>query len=148
MSKRLIARGSDGLVSIHETGANFEDPWSNIGNIYFDSRLDYLWVNNILQGGYTFPSRNGAGTAFTNIGYHGLGYSPMIVGYTEGPSYSGPVMGTTYLDGDSWDGVHQYCFCADAANVYLYDSWYSPTGSGFPARGIAFDLRILGNVAF
>lgn len=45
MAKVLTARGSDGLVAIHEPDADIENPVGNLNKIYFHSGLNYLSIN-------------------------------------------------------------------------------------------------------
>lgn len=45
MAKVLTARGTDGLVAIHEPDANIENPIGNLNKIYFHSGLNYLSIN-------------------------------------------------------------------------------------------------------
>lgn len=45
MPKVLTARGSDGLVAIHEPDANLDTPVGNLNKIYFHSALNYLSIN-------------------------------------------------------------------------------------------------------
>lgn len=42
MPKVFTARGSDGLVAIHEPDADLNNPAQNPGKIYFHSHLNYL----------------------------------------------------------------------------------------------------------
>ena len=130
MAKTLYARGSDGLVSIHEAGADPDNPMGNLGTTYFNSMLDYMGVAKIMSGTLVIPARGtGSNTeGIYNLGAHGLSYIPMVFGvrtdnrqpltgdmviFSGGnASYSAVALGA--------DGVHVYarefCFMPDAGS--------------------------------
>ena len=89
MAKTLTARGSDGMVAIHEPGANLDNPLSNLNNIYFHSGLDYLQVVQTHTFLLTLPYSSGANTLHHLLD-HGLGYRPMVLAsFGDGSPFSG-----------------------------------------------------------
>lgn len=150
MAKTLLARGSDGLVSIHEIGADYNNPLSNLGNIYFSSALSYLYIVQQVVGSRTLPTRAvSPGSGFGSLHFlanHGLGYTPMLMGtlYVEG--VGGSICGTMLVNAESGDGFQSLTLCADSSAVYLFESGFSPSGS-YPARGISYNINVFGNAA-
>lgn len=114
MSKRLYARGTDGVVAIVEGGAGSDSyitsPLSNIDKVHFHSSFNYMktpfiytvQVNFPLRsavyqtggggkkgGSYTYGVPTGSSATYL-IGTHNLGYSPGALWFeTGGIGYSG-----------------------------------------------------------
>jgi hypothetical protein len=70
MSKKLFARGSDGLIAICDgalTEAQIDDPLNNLANIWFHSNLEYMNARKVFSGTAVFPARPAEGTWYNYV---------------------------------------------------------------------------------
>ena len=151
MAKTLIARGSDGLVSIHKKGANYSDPLSNLKNIYFSSMLEYLTVHSIITR-TIFIDEDQDESSTILFGTHSLGFKPLLLAYnnTEHKTVYG-----SQIVSNSPHGFSSVSFCSDENHVYLrqmrlrykYDySWLSG-GDPIPSYTANYTVFVLENPA-
>lgn len=119
MPKVLTARGSDGVVAIHEPGANIDSPLSNIGNIYFHSSLDYLTVNHVINTTIYVPPFTGGTVGFIAVAAHGMGRPCLLMARRTdtGQAIAGDCL--VHVGG----GLSNWCTiaaCANASYIYFY----------------------------
>lgn len=99
MTKRLFARGSDGVVCIVEGGSDdyINNPKYNLDKVHFHSELSYMRIPRVYSGTVTFPYRTAIvrsdsdkgksyswyepehGAVAYPLAQHGLGYIPSVV---------------------------------------------------------------------
>lgn len=163
MAKQLIARGSDGLVSIHAEGADYENPLSNLPDIYFNSTFDYIYGVKVFSGTITTTARSSGsstpvyGDVMHNLGFHEQTFVPIVAGYRVSP---GDLRGGQFLAGDSFiyaangsgnaaSGQGSFLILAvgsDNGSVYLRETYYAKNGS-IPAISVPYVVYCMGNRA-
>jgi len=121
VAKQLFARGSDGLVSIHDEGANYTSPLTNLDKIYFHSSLDYLRVAYMVDVNLSISAYSVDAFADT-VGYatvvsHGLGYAPMMFGVRTDNKQ--PVTGSTVIWSSGNASVVTMQMAVDSTYIYL-----------------------------
>lgn len=141
MPKVLTARGSDGLVAIHEPGADLNNPMSNVENIYFHSALDYLTVVRTVNTTVTVPAIT-IGKGFITLFQHGMGRPCLLMARRTDTNEA--ICGTSL----AWTGGHvQYwasiAICADDVNVYAYYMAMQNASVTIPV-----EIAVLGNPLF
>lgn len=146
MPKTFYARGTDGLVSIHEQGADFENPLSNLDKIYFNSQLDYLQIVQIFSGTLSLGTRaNGTiSDQMYTLGPHGLGYAPMVLGVRKdnGQYFCGDML--IFAGGRS--SFRSLTAGSDTTYIYIRETNYLTTGGpSAPAVSFDYSLYLLGN---
>ena len=150
MAKTLTARGSDGMVAIHEPGANLDNPLSNLNNIYFHSDLDYLRVvqsHTLLVNLAAGPGGGALFSRFARLVTHGLGYVPMVLAtFGSGDPFPGTkvIQTGSSIGSSSMLTYRTISLCADAGSVYLHDSGYDPVYV-FPAWAAWMTILVLWN---
>lgn len=140
MSKRLYARGSDGVVAIVEGGndAYIDNPLGNIANVHFHSNFSYMPVPLVFELRVDFPYREaptqtssskgksstypvvGGGSQAYTVGYHGLGYAPAAIaieGGVNGLSGNYPIQ-------QSGLSLRSLALTMDSNYIYLLERWY------------------------
>lgn len=148
MSKRLLANGNTGLVSISEPDADVANPLSNLGKIYFHSDLDYLFVRQTIVGSLALPFRqaNGSdassafGSTVYNISTHNLGYTPLVFGFVTGTTQS--LVGETLLQASGTANIRTVMIGADSSVIYAREIFLNKTIS-FSAVTLNFTIQVL-----
>lgn len=140
MSKRLFARGSDGVVAIVEGGndAYINSPLPNIANVHFHSSFSYMPVPQVFELTVNFPYREaptqtssskgksstypvvGGGSQSYTVGYHGLGYVPAAIGIEGGVNG----LSGNYPIQQSGLSLRSLALTMDTNYVYLLERWY------------------------
>lgn len=140
MSKRLYARGSDGVVAIVEGGndAFISNPLPNISQVHFHSSFAYMRVPQIFETTVSFPYREaptqtssskgksstypvvGGGSQTYVIGYHGLGYVPAAIGIEGGVNG----LSGNYPIQQSGLSLRSIALTMDSNYVYLLERYY------------------------
>lgn len=139
MPKILTAQGIEGIVAIHEPGANLANPLSDIRSIYFHSSLDYLTVNHIIQTSIYVPPFVGGTVGFINLGPHGMGRACLLMSRRTdtGQAIAGDCL--VHVGG----GLSNWCTiaaCADATNIYFYYA-----GLRCPGVTVPVEIAVLRN---
>ena len=150
MPKRLTGRGTDGLVAIAEPWANLDAPLSNLGNIYFHSALEYLYIVSVFSGTLSLPERvaNGRdvssayGSTIYNLGAHGLGYNPLLFGRITSTGQS--LVGETLIQAAGLASLRTITIGADASNVYAREIFLNKDVT-FPPLNLTYEIFIFGN---
>lgn len=145
MSKKLLARGSDGVVAIVEGGndAFINSPLQNIANVHFHSTFSYMRVPRVFEVNVSFPHREaptqtssskgksstyptvGGGSQAYVIGTHGLGYVPAAIAIENnlnGLSGNYPVQ-------QAGLSLRSLALTMDSNYVYLLERFYLYGGS-------------------
>lgn len=110
MAKTLTARGSDGLVAIHEAGANIDDPVSNLEKIYFHSHLDYLSILSMHE--VTVRSSH---FGLTELFSHNLGRPVMFIAVNK---LTGDILGGTTVLYSTARYVSAFNLASDNNKIY------------------------------
>lgn len=147
MSKVLTAYGTTGKISIHEPGADLDNPLNNLGNIYFHSDLDYLSINSIISGTLNLPTRtysnsdasSAYGSTIYNIYSHGLGYSPLVFA-TRADSLQ-PIAGDTLIQEGGTCNLRSLLVGADNTNIYIREL-YLNKDTTFPSLSLPYNIYI------
>lgn len=150
MPKRLTGRGTDGLVAIAEPTANLDAPLSNLGNIYFHSALEYLYIVSVFSGTLSLPQRvaNGSdvssayGSTIYNLGAHGLGYNPLLFGRIT--STGQPLVGETPIQAAGLASLRTITIGADASNIYAREIFLNKDVT-FSPLSLTYEIFIFGN---
>lgn len=150
MPKRLTGRGADGLVAIAEPWANLDAPLSDLGNIYFHSALEYLYIVSVFYGTLNLPERvaNGSdvssayGSTIYNLGAHGLGYNPLLFGRITSTGQS--LVGETPIQAGGLASLRTITIGADASNVYAREIFLNKDVT-FSSLSLTYEIFIFGN---
>lgn len=160
MSKRLFARGSDGLVAIVEGGndAYINDPINNLSNVLFHSNFNYMRIVGVYTGTVNFPYRANAtqtsgggkkgtstydipasGSDIYSIGTHNLLYVPGAIAF----------MGTmqitpTYPLQTSGASMRMISAKIDSYSVSIYEQWFT-YGNALGAVSKDFTIYVFQN---
>lgn len=146
MPKTLTARGADGLVAIHEPGADLNNPLSNLGNIYFHSALDYLNIVAVVNVNLALPAygsgaiMNGM-TQLHNIYSHGMGRSCLVLGRRKDTQEA--LTGSSPVSTSSSGANGKIAVGSDATNVYIVFS-----GNYCWAQTIPLEILVFNNPLF
>ena len=133
MAKTLTARGTDGLVSIHEAGANIDDPTSNLEKIYFHSHLDYLSILSV--HGVTVRSNQ---FGLTELFSHNLGRPAMYIAVNR---ITGDILGGTTVLYSAARYLSAFHLASD--NNKIYASFFgSKPPDGTISLNVTLPLRI------
>lgn len=114
MPKTFMARGTDGLVSIHEKGANYSDPFNNLDKIYFHSNLDYLRVAAIYYASFFLDEDKDDGEVRV-VATHNLGYRPLLI--VKNLNSNRTVYGADPVINEH-KGFSMFSFCSDETKIY------------------------------
>lgn len=135
MPKVLTARGLDGLVAIHEEGADINNPLNNLSNIYFHSALQYL----PLAYSRDVTVRTG-GKGLHVLFSHGMDKIPMILGVRTD---NGDVVGGSTIIHSTNKNFTSFSLLVDRTNVCF---WALGLGSlvswNIPVRVYVFDVGL------
>lgn len=139
MSKVLTARSTDGLVAIHEPGADLDNPLSNLENIYFHSNLDYLTAIKMETVTVNIPAIGFNGKGMLNLFSHPLGRPAILMARRTDTGEA--VTGTTVV----WSGNYirnwnAITLGSDAHNVYAYYFGFQS-----PAVSLQVEIVVLSN---
>lgn len=148
MSKRLLANGNTGLVSISDPDADIINPLSNLNKIYFHSDLEYLFVRQTVVGSLSLPFRqfnssdaSGAfGSTVYTIATHNLGYTPLVFGFVTGTTQS--LVGETILQAAGTANIRTIMLGADSTVIYAREIFLNKTIS-FSAITLNFTIQVL-----
>jgi hypothetical protein len=138
VTKRLFARGSDGVVCIVEGGSEdyINNPEYNLDKVHFHSKLAYMRIPLIYSGGVTFPTRDAVwrsdsscgksyqwsepqtGSQYFPLVNHNLGYKPAIIGVENSDGLSGnfPIQ-------QQGISIRNSAFVVDNAWVYILERY-------------------------
>lgn len=116
MAKTFTARGSDGLVAIHEPNADLNNPVGNLHNIYFHSGLQYL---SFAYSRDVSINLNHSGSAFVRPVYtlfaHGMGRPVMCMAVRD----NGDVMAGSMILRSSNGNASFATVSSDNTYIYL-----------------------------
>lgn len=142
MAKTFTARGADGLVAIHEPGADLDNPLSNLQNIYFHSGLDYLNIVAVVNINLTLPAYgNGAimngMTQLHNIYSHGMGRACLVLGRRKDTQEA--LTGSSPVSTSASGANGKIAVGSDATNVYIVFSGNYCWAQTIPLEILVFD---------
>lgn len=140
MAKTLTARGTDGVVAIHEPGADLNNPLSNLQNIYFHSALDYLNVVRVVNATVDLPAVSSGITTLYNLFSHGMGRPCLLIARRTDTGQT--LLGSTPV-ASSGSSFGVIAMCADSANVMLVFA-----GNYCYAQSIPLEIFVLDNPLF
>lgn len=142
MPKVFTARGSDGVVVIHEPGADIGNPLSNIDNIYFHSSLDYLNIVSVANVNLWLPQygngsmMNGI-TQFHTVLSHGMGRPCLVIARRKDTQEA--LTGSTPVSTSGSGANGKIAVGSDATNVYIVFSGNYCYAQTIPLEIIIFD---------
>ena len=171
MAKTLFARGSDGLVSIHDAGTDYDNPLAHLNSIYFHSAFDYLRVVQEHVATVSLPfvgnvSADVLPPTLITVATHGLGFRPVVLAAWRAGNYRQdaatlfnagyhntnqevPFAGTMIFD-SGYEKQWHLSICADDQRVYLFASGFSFAASANsfePVNSIPLRIWVFGNTA-
>jgi len=133
MGKKLYANGITGDVSISEENANLSSPLNNLNEIYFHSSLDYMNIVKTINGTIYLPYRqanesdssSAYGSSIYNITTHGLGYSPLLLGYYT--STKQPICGECFIQASGSANLRTIMLGGDNNYIYMRELFLNKT---------------------
>lgn len=149
MSKVLYANGNDGRVAIMEASGDINNPLGNLGNMYFHSALDYLYIRSVLSGSISLPQRDASGSDASsaygsttyNLGYHGLGFKPMVFGYL---SNAQPIVGDCFVNAGGSASIRTVTIGADENYIYAREIFLNKDVT-FSAYSFSYTVFVFNN---
>lgn len=138
MSKRLYARGSDGVVCIVEGGSDdyINNPQYNLDKVHFHSALNYMRIPTIYYGSVSFPYRQAVvrsdsekgkeyswfepqyGEVLYHLASHNLGYKPGVIAVDSTDALSG-----NYPVQQAGLSLRNASIVMDEWNIYLLEKF-------------------------
>lgn len=116
MAKTFTARGTDGLVAIHEPDANLDTPVGNLEKIYFHSGLQYLSFSYYRDVSVELNhSGSGFYRGYSTLFEHGMGRPVMCLAVRD----NGDVVAGTLVLSSSNANVSFGAISSDDTNVYF-----------------------------
>lgn len=153
MAKKLFADGITGDVVVYQGDDDVRvNPFARLQDVFFHSALDYMTVVQVMAGTLTLPARRADpaddsvayGDAIYTIGTHGLGYTPMVLGWIE--NMNRPLAGDTLIFSGGQASLRSLVLGADSQRVLIRERYLHKDVSA-PMQHIQYRIWIFEEVA-
>ena len=153
MPKKLFAEGTSGTVVIYQGNDDVRvNPLARLEDVFFHSSLDYMTIVQMMAGTLNLPARQADpeddtvayGDAIYTIGTHGLGYTPMLLGWIE--NLNRPFAGDTLIFGAGRSSLRTLVLGADSQRVMIRERYLHKDASA-PAQQIQYRIWIFEEAA-
>lgn len=147
---RFKGRGSDGRVAIY-TGSDddpFDSPLSNMSRVLFHSDLNYPRIVDTRSDTLSLTSRSAEsyGRQSVDLFAHGMGGTPIVVGYAVLGGGRVPICGSLPIQMTSRGWGRWIALGATATHVRIVDYWYSQNNTGFAAINVPWVVYVTDTV--